>query len=170
MNTSGRRSAIDWRTTRHPSYTASQRVRKHIEEAFGWIKEVGGWYISGIFRLWAGQPDLAIEHLEASRRLSPRARVGVSLAVIGYAHFLSRRFDEAVPKPRLAIQEDPGSVHPYRVLAACSAHMGRLDDAREIVARLRAITSFVIPDASFLQNPEHRDFFCRACVHGGLRQ
>jgi hypothetical protein len=34
--------------------------------------------------------------------------------------------------------------------------MNRLDDAHEIVARLRAITSVVIPDASFLRNPEHR--------------
>jgi len=42
QNTSGRRSAIDGRTTRHPGYAASQRVRKRIEEAFGWIKTVGG--------------------------------------------------------------------------------------------------------------------------------
>jgi transposase len=42
QNTSGRRSAIDARTTRHPGYVVSQRVRKRIEEAFGWIKTVGG--------------------------------------------------------------------------------------------------------------------------------
>lgn len=40
--TSGRRSAIDGRTTRHPGYAVSQRVRKRIEEAFGWIKTTGG--------------------------------------------------------------------------------------------------------------------------------
>jgi transposase len=37
-----RRSAIDRRTTRHPGYAASQRIRKRIEEAFGWIKTVAG--------------------------------------------------------------------------------------------------------------------------------
>jgi transposase len=37
-----RRSAMDRRTTRHPGYAASQRVRKRIEEAFGWIKTVAG--------------------------------------------------------------------------------------------------------------------------------
>jgi transposase len=42
QNTSGRRSAIDRRTTRHPGYAASQRVRKRIEEAFGWMKTVAG--------------------------------------------------------------------------------------------------------------------------------
>src|SRR5271165_4436575 len=116
-----------------------------------------GWHISGMLRNWAGQPDIAIEHAEASLRLSPRARIGTSLLVIGHAHFLSRRFDEAVPKLLLAIQDDPSFAHPYRVLAACYAHMGRLDDAREIVARLRAITPVVIPDASYLRNPEQRE-------------
>jgi transposase len=40
QNTSNRRSAIDRRTTRHPGYAVSQQVRKRIEEAFGWIKEI----------------------------------------------------------------------------------------------------------------------------------
>jgi adenylate cyclase len=118
-----------------------------------------GWHISGSLRLWAGQPDIAIEHCEAALRLSPRARIGWSHALIGYAHFLARRFDEAVPKLRLAIQEDPGYVTPYRVLAACYAHMGRLDDAREIVTRLRAIAPAVMHDAGYLRNPEHRELF-----------
>lgn len=42
QNTSGRASAIDGRTTRHAGYLASQRVRKRIEEAFGWIKSSAG--------------------------------------------------------------------------------------------------------------------------------
>jgi IS5 family transposase len=42
QNSSGRRSAIDRRTTRHRGYAVSQRVRQRIEEAFGWIKTVGG--------------------------------------------------------------------------------------------------------------------------------
>lgn len=41
QNTSNRGSAIDVRTTRHPGYALSQRVRKRIEECFGWIKTVG---------------------------------------------------------------------------------------------------------------------------------
>ena len=42
QNTSGRRSAIDGRTTRHGGYTVSQRIRKRIEEVFGWIKTIAG--------------------------------------------------------------------------------------------------------------------------------
>jgi transposase len=47
QNTSGRSSAIDGRTTRHGGYAVSQRIRKRIEEAFGWISFRGrdrvGW-------------------------------------------------------------------------------------------------------------------------------
>jgi transposase len=42
QNDSRRRSAIDGRTTRHGGYTVSQRIRKRIEEGFGWIKTVAG--------------------------------------------------------------------------------------------------------------------------------
>ena len=42
QNVNGRRSAIDGRTTRHPGYEVSLRIRKRIEEAFGWIKTVAG--------------------------------------------------------------------------------------------------------------------------------
>ena len=33
---------LDQRTVRHPGYQVSQRVRKRVEEIFGWIKTVGG--------------------------------------------------------------------------------------------------------------------------------
>ena len=36
-----RRSALDARTTRHPGYAISLRIRKRIEEVFGWIKTTG---------------------------------------------------------------------------------------------------------------------------------
>ena len=42
QNISGRRSAIDARTTRHPGYAVSQQKRKRIEEPFGWGKTIGG--------------------------------------------------------------------------------------------------------------------------------
>ena len=42
QNNNGRRSAIDARTTRHAGYAISQKIRKRIEEGFGWIKTVAG--------------------------------------------------------------------------------------------------------------------------------
>ena len=116
-----------------------------------------GWFVNGLLRVYAGQPDLAIEHVGTSQRLSPRERSLLPLVVLGQAYFFKRQFEEAAAKLLLAIQGDPSHPSSYRFLAACYAHMGRLDDAREIVARLRAITSVVIPDASQHRNAEHRE-------------
>ncbi len=118
-----------------------------------------GWHVSGNLRACAGQLDIALEHIENSVRLSPRARVGPSLLMIGTVHFLALRFDQAMPNLLLAIREDPSNPNPYRFLAACYAQMGRLDDAQEIVARLRAVNPVVMPDTGFLRNPEHRELF-----------
>ncbi|MFH1679361.1 MAG: IS5 family transposase [Candidatus Eisenbacteria bacterium] len=41
QNTKNRSSAIDGRTTRHPGYPISQRLRKRIEEIYGWMKTIG---------------------------------------------------------------------------------------------------------------------------------
>ena len=42
QHTTGRRSAIDARTTRHAGYTVSQQKRKLVEQGFGWMKTIGG--------------------------------------------------------------------------------------------------------------------------------
>jgi transposase len=42
QHTTGRRSAIDARTTRHPGYAVSQQKRKLVEQSFGWMKTIGG--------------------------------------------------------------------------------------------------------------------------------
>jgi transposase len=41
-NTTRNRSTIDGRTTRHPGHVVSQRIRKRIEEPFGWMKTIAG--------------------------------------------------------------------------------------------------------------------------------
>ncbi len=116
-----------------------------------------GWYVSGFLRIMAGEHDLAIEHLETSLRLSPRERIGTPLSAMGAAYFFKRRFEEAASKLLLAIQDDPGYPGSYRVLAACYAHMGHLDEARPIVAKLRTITPLVVPSVVPWRNPEDRE-------------
>ena len=64
-----------------------------------------------------------------------------------------------IAKLQLAIHERPTNPPPYRSLASCYALMGRLDDARETIARLRAITPVVIPHALPWRKPEHRDLW-----------
>jgi TolB-like protein len=116
-----------------------------------------GWYLSGLLRLWAGQPDLAIEHLETALRLSPRELMGVHLTLVGEAYFFKRQFDEAASKLLLSIQDHPGSPLAYRFLASCYAHTRRLDEARAIVAQLRAITPQVVPSELPWRNPKDRE-------------
>jgi TolB-like protein/class 3 adenylate cyclase len=118
-----------------------------------------GWFLSGVLRLWAGQHDVAIEHAETALRLSPRERTGTPLSLIGEAHFYKREFDEAAAKLLLSTQENPGYPHSYRVLAACYVHMGRLDDARAIIARLRVMTGHLLPSAAQLRRPADRELF-----------
>ena len=116
-----------------------------------------GWNYSGLLSLFAGQAERAIEHAEIALRLSPRARVGTTHGIIGTAHLVRRRFNEALPKLLLAIQEAPGFPIPYRWLASCYAHMGRLAEARDVVKRLRAITPVVVPPATQFRNLEQRE-------------
>jgi adenylate cyclase len=116
-----------------------------------------GWFISGNLRIYAGQPEVAIEHIEVSLRLSPRARIGWAFYLVGVAHFFSQRLDEAVPKLLLAIHEDPTFPAPYRCLAACYAHMGQLHEAREVIGRLRGITPMVVPSILPYRSSEHRE-------------
>ena len=69
QNTNGRSSAIDGRTTRHAGYAISQRIRKRIEEAFGWIKTVAG---------------------QARTKFRGRERVGWAFAFAATAYDLAR--------------------------------------------------------------------------------
>jgi hypothetical protein len=62
------------------------------------------------------------------------------------------------------MQEDASYPDLYRLLAACYAHKGRLDDTREIVMRLRAITPVEMPSVGHLRDAAHRDLSSRACV------
>ena len=119
-----------------------------------------GWHISGFLRLWAGQPDLAIEHAGRALRLSPRAQARSTSYLIGAALFFSGHFEEAAPRLRAAIEEMPVFPTPYRFLVACYAHMGLLDEARATIARLRAITPEVIVNYPLpFRDPRHRELY-----------
>ncbi|SDR63954.1 adenylate cyclase [Rhizobiales bacterium GAS113] len=118
-----------------------------------------GWVISGWLRLWSGQPDPATIHFETSLRLSPRAGGGSAFVGIGVGHFFARRFEKARAILLQSLQEHPTWAPTHRFLASCYAHMGRFDEARDIVKRLRDVTPLVIPSAAHWRNPEDREFY-----------
>jgi hypothetical protein len=75
--------------------------------------------------------------------------------VAGY----SRRFEEAVPRIRVATEDMPVSTS-YRFLAACYAQMGLLGEARAVIARLRAITPEVMVNYPLpFRDPGHRELY-----------
>jgi adenylate cyclase len=95
-----------------------------------------GWMWSGWIRTVSGEAELAIEHFEMSRRLDPRAsRRAFHLTGMGICHFFQRRFDQAATVLQDSIDELPTYAMTAWFLAACYAHMGRLDEARAFAAR-----------------------------------
>ena len=117
------------------------------------------WQWSGWLRAWAGEPDVAIEHFETSLRLNPREQRANPLMGIGVAHFFAGRLEEARAALLRSLQEKPNWVPTYRFLASCYAHMRRLDEAREVVRRLRTLTNVLVPSAENWRDPEHREFY-----------
>jgi tetratricopeptide (TPR) repeat protein len=93
-----------------------------------------------------------IAELDALRLLGGQCGLGA-----GLAYFMAGRFEEARAKLLSSLQEYPGWAPNYRFLAACCAQMGRMDEARELVRRLRDITPVLLPDASHWRNPEQRE-------------
>jgi transposase len=71
-----RYTAIDARTTRHPGYEISQRMRKRVEEIFGWLKTVGLMRKTrhrGVARVgWMFTFATAVYNLIRIRNLSPQ--------------------------------------------------------------------------------------------------
>jgi lipoprotein NlpI len=118
-----------------------------------------GWYASGVLKTFVGQPELALEHFDTFLRLNPRDRLPWYLTGIGAALFFNRRFDEAAGKLLASLEQRPTFALTYRFLASCYTHLGRLDEAREVVNRLKLITSIVVPSATPYRDPEHRELF-----------
>ena len=93
-------------------------------------------------------------------RLSPRAQAVNTSFLIGAALFFSRRFEEAIPRLRVAIEDTPVFQTPYRFLAASYAHAGLLDEARTTITRLRAITPEVMVNYPLpFRDPLHRELY-----------
>ena len=97
------------------------------------------WYTSGRVRVFVGEPELAIEHIAHSMRLSPLdplmfgAQYGIALA-----HFCAGRYDAASSWAEKGLRWEPNFQSALRVLAASNALAGRLEEAQQAMARLRA--------------------------------
>lgn len=103
QNTSGRSFAIDGRTTRHGGDAVSQRIRKHIEEAFGWIKTVA-WQEKTRFRSrdgvgWAFTVAAAAYNLVRLPKLMAKVR-GFEGLCRALAHGRNGQLGQRLPRSR----------------------------------------------------------------------
>jgi TolB-like protein/tetratricopeptide (TPR) repeat protein len=118
-----------------------------------------GWRVSAWLRLYAGQPDVAVEHIQTAIRLSPRFGNATDLVLIGCAHFFQRRFDDAIYAFLIARENMPKNPALPRYLAACYAQAGRLEQAGQMLEQLRMITPVVMPSTVPFRHPEHRELY-----------
>jgi len=96
------------------------------------------WTFSGWLRTFLGQREVALEHFERAMRLSPLDPFMFS-ALNGTAlvYFLTGNYEEATSWATRALQEWPDSRASWRIIAASNALAGRMDEAKEAIARLR---------------------------------
>ena len=87
-----------------------------------------------------GQSEQAIAHLKEAIRMSPHdpqnAIFNTGLAV---AHYLAGRFAEAVERSRETLQQRSAFTAGHRIYCASLAQNGQIDEAREALARLKAV-------------------------------
>jgi adenylate cyclase len=69
------------------------------------------------------------------------------------------RLEVAASFLQLAVQENPSYPLANRFLASCYAHLGRMDNARDVVSRLRAITPAIVPKVTNYRDPAQREMF-----------
>jgi tetratricopeptide (TPR) repeat protein len=87
-----------------------------------------------------GRSDEAIDSLEQAIRMSPCDPLVASYYCgLSIAHYFARRYEEAVEWGIKSNRKRPGLMGAYRILCASLAQAGRIEEARETVARLRAI-------------------------------
>jgi len=97
-------------------------------------------FLGGFLRLWDGQTEAAIEHLEHAMRLSPldpelyRMQAGMAAA-----HLFAGRHEEATSWAEKAFRDLPSFLLAVAVLAASHALAGRIAEAQRAMAEVRRL-------------------------------
>jgi tetratricopeptide (TPR) repeat protein len=95
------------------------------------------WHASGWLKVWIGEHDTAIEHLDRFVRISPLDPLLHSVRTgITFAHVFPGRFTEAVPFAEKALADSPNSHQALRATALSCAFAGRTEQAQKAIARL----------------------------------
>jgi adenylate cyclase len=116
------------------------------------------WHALGMIRLYAGQPDSALECFDRTLRLNPRDRViRRALGGVGLVHLFDGRFSEAVAGLRVVVQEFPHWATAQCALSSAYAHLGHEREALAVVRRIKQVDASLMPTALQFQDARHRD-------------
>ena len=98
------------------------------------------WLFSGFVNVWLGNPEIAIERVARAMRLSPQdfQYFNMQVATAG-AHLMAGRFVEALSWGKAAARAHPSYVLCDGIVAASAAHAGQLDEAKQVVSRMRQL-------------------------------
>ena len=91
-------------------------------------------------RCCAGFPEIAIPQVQAALRLSPIDRnIFMFQSALAVAYCMTGQHEKAVEWGQRGIQEQPRWTGSYRPLASSLAHLGRIEEAKTVMARLLEI-------------------------------
>ena len=90
-----------------------------------------------------GQPELGLESLELALRLSPRDPfLAIYAPIVRYmALFALGRYEETLAVCRATAERHPNHAGAWRLMTVSLGMLGRIDEAREALARTRASAS-----------------------------
>ena len=95
---------------------------------------------NGYVQLCLGDGDAAIEQFQIGLRMSPLdPRIFIGQSGMAIAHFLAGRYEDGFLWAKIAVQQNPNFVGAHRILMACHAMAGRLEEARQAWAVARQI-------------------------------
>jgi TolB-like protein/class 3 adenylate cyclase len=98
------------------------------------------WRFNGYARVFLGEPELAIEHLNRAVRLSPLdPLIFIVQNGIVLAHFFAGRYDEALSWAQKTLRQNPNYAAAIIMAAVSAALAGREDEMRKAVGRLYEI-------------------------------
>ena len=94
----------------------------------------------GFVHMWSGNTDQAIDCFVRAIRLSPRDQeMGYMLHGLGTSYLMCDRNADALDAGLRAIEEMPKNAPSHRIVIVALVRLGRLEEAREAVARLLKI-------------------------------
>jgi TolB-like protein len=90
---------------------------------------------SGWAQIYLGNLDAAIEQFQVAVRLSPlEPRIFLAQTGMAYAHFLAGRYEEGSSWASTALRQQTNFLSAQRIVMACHAMSGRIEEARQACA------------------------------------